>query len=58
MIFQWGAPYDHPAIIARELGIPAIYYVNGAMDRLDTGDEVEIDGYSGKVTILSKAKQE
>ena len=58
MIFQWGTPYDHPAIIARELGIPAIYYVNGAMDRLDTGDEVEIDGYNGKVTIMSKGKQE
>lgn len=55
LIFLWGSPYDHPAIIARELGIPAMYYVAGAMDLLKTGDEVELDGYNGLIRILSRA---
>jgi pyruvate,water dikinase len=57
LIFEWGTPYDHPAIIARELGIPAIYYVNGAMKFFETGDEVELNGYSGEITILSKGEK-
>jgi pyruvate,water dikinase len=55
LIFLWGSPYDHPAIIARELGIPAMYYVPGAMELLKTGDEVEIDGYEGLIRIISRA---
>ncbi len=54
LIFLWGSPYDHPAIVARELGIPAMYYVTGAMELLKTGDEVEIDGYEGLIHILSR----
>ncbi len=57
LIFLWGSPYDHPAIIARELGIPAMYYVAGAMDLLKTGDEVEIDGYEGLIHIISRAEE-
>ncbi|MDF2905294.1 MAG: pyruvate phosphate dikinase PEP/pyruvate-binding [Herbinix sp.] len=58
LIFLWGSPYDHPAIIARELGIPAMYYVAGAMELLKTGDEVEIDGYEGLIHIISRAETE
>lgn len=55
LIFHWGSPYDHPGIIARELGIPAIYKTNTAMNLLHTGDEVELNGYTGVVTIVSQA---
>jgi pyruvate,water dikinase len=55
LIFLWGSPYDHPAIVARELGIPAMYYVDGAMELLKNGDEVEIDGYEGLIHIISRA---
>jgi phosphoenolpyruvate synthase/pyruvate phosphate dikinase len=51
LIFEWGTPYDHPAIIARELGIPAVYYVKDAMILIETGDEVELDGYSGEIIL-------
>ncbi|MHB8130099.1 MAG: PEP/pyruvate-binding domain-containing protein [Mobilitalea sp.] len=54
LIFQWGSPYDHPGIIARELNIPAIYKTNDAMNLLKTDDEVELNGYTGVVTILLK----
>ncbi|NLO38592.1 MAG: hypothetical protein GX115_03835 [Ruminiclostridium sp.] len=53
-IFNWGSPYDHPAILAREMNIPAIYMTNNATQVLKTGDEVELDGFTGIVTILPK----
>lgn len=55
LIFSGGSPYDHPGIIARELGIPAIYKANNAMELLKTDDEVELDGYTGEIAILNKA---
>ncbi|BCN30849.1 PEP-utilizing enzyme [Anaeromicropila herbilytica] len=54
LIFNWGSPYDHPGIIAREMNIPAIYKTNNAMDILKTGDEIELDGYTGVVTVLKR----
>lgn len=51
-IYNWGSPYDHPAILAREMNIPAIYKTNNATDVLKTGDSVELDGFTGIVTIL------
>lgn len=57
LIFEWGTPYDHPAIIARELGIPAIYYVKDAMKLIETEDEVELDGYLGEVTVHKRQEE-
>lgn len=53
-IYNWGSPYDHPAILAREMNIPAIYKTNNATSVLKTGDEVELDGFTGIVTFLSQ----
>lgn len=53
LIYNWGSPYDHHGIIAREMGIPAIYKTNNAMDLLKTDDLVEIDGITGIVTLLN-----
>jgi pyruvate,water dikinase len=42
----------HAAIVARELGIPAIVGVSGALEKLKTGDEITIDnsqGLEGKI---------
>ncbi len=49
-----GAPLSHAAIIARELGIPAVVGCQDATARLKTGDRIRVDGTSGKVTILEK----
>ncbi len=47
-----GAPLSHAAIVARELGIPAVVGCGDATARLRTGDRVRVDGSQGIVEIL------
>jgi phosphohistidine swiveling domain-containing protein len=47
-----GAPLSHAAIVARELGIPAVVGCADATTRLRTGDRVRVDGGRGIVEIL------
>lgn len=47
-----GAPLSHAAVVARELGIPAVVGCGDATMRLHTGDRVRVDGGRGEVTIL------
>jgi pyruvate,water dikinase len=47
-----GAPLSHAAVVARELGIPAVVNCGDATTRLHTGDRVRIDGTQGTVDIL------
>jgi pyruvate,water dikinase len=47
-----GAPLSHAAIVARELGIPAVVGCGNATARLKTGDRVRVDGSLGVVDIL------
>jgi pyruvate,water dikinase len=47
-----GAPLSHAAIVARELGIPAVVGCGDATMRLKTGDRVRVDGGRGTVEIL------
>lgn len=47
-----GAPLSHAAIVARELGIPAVVGCGDATMRLHTGDRVRVDGGRGTVEIL------
>jgi pyruvate,water dikinase len=47
-----GAPLSHAAIVARELGIPAVVGCGDATMRLRTGDRVLVDGGQGTVQIL------
>jgi pyruvate,water dikinase len=47
-----GAPLSHAAIVARELGIPAVVGCGDATMRLQTGDRVRVDGGQGTVEIL------
>jgi pyruvate,water dikinase len=47
-----GAPLSHAAIVARELGIPAVVGCGDATMRLRTGDRVRVDGGQGTVEIL------
>jgi phosphohistidine swiveling domain-containing protein len=50
-----GAPLSHAAIVARELGIPAVVGCASATTRLRTGDRVRVDGGRGLVEILETA---
>ncbi len=49
-----GAPLSHAAIVARELGIPAVVGCGNATTRIRTGDRVRVDGGRGAVTVLDR----
>jgi len=48
-----GASLSHAAIVAREMGIPAVVGCGNATTLLKTGDRVGVDGGRGMVEILS-----
>jgi pyruvate,water dikinase len=52
IITDIGAPLSHAAIVARELGIPAVVGCGNATTRLKTGDRVIVDGGHGEVHIM------
>ncbi|MFN3216276.1 MAG: PEP/pyruvate-binding domain-containing protein [Acidimicrobiales bacterium] len=54
VVVERGGPLSHAAIVARELGIPAVTNVEGLVQRLaDVPDAtVIVDGTAGTVTIL------
>ena len=47
-----GAPLSHAAIVARELGIPAVVGCGDATTRIKTGDRIRVDGAQGTIEIL------
>jgi len=47
-----GAPLSHAAIVARELGIPAVVGCQDATMRLKTGDRIRVDGSRGTVELM------
>ena len=49
-----GAPLSHAAIVARELGIPAVVGCQDATMRLKTGDRIRVDGSAGIVEIMPR----
>jgi len=51
-----GAPLSHAAIVARELGIPAVVGCGNATMLLATGDRVRVDGTAGTVEVVSSAE--
>ncbi|HWP96492.1 MAG TPA: PEP/pyruvate-binding domain-containing protein [Syntrophomonadaceae bacterium] len=54
IITDTGAPLSHAAIVARELGIPAVVGCGTATTRLKTGDRVTVDGGQGVVQVLNQ----
>jgi pyruvate,water dikinase len=54
MIMERGSLLSHSAIVARELGIPAVVGVEDACSWLEDGDWVELDGASGTIRRLEQ----
>jgi len=52
VVTEIGAPTSHAAIVARELGLPAVVNVDRATERIRTGDELFVDGWAGVVRVL------
>jgi phosphoenolpyruvate synthase/pyruvate phosphate dikinase len=55
IVTDLGAPLSHAAIVARELGIPAVGSCGDATMRLKTGDQVRVNGGQGLVEILRRS---
>lgn len=51
LVSEEGTRTSHAAILAHSIGIPAIFGVPGAMDRLQTGTVVVLDGTRGTVLV-------
>jgi pyruvate,water dikinase len=50
-----GGTVAHPAVLAREYGIPAVVGTSSATFRIKTGDKLRVDGNAGVVEILETA---
>ena len=48
-----GGTVSHPAVLAREYGIPAVVGTSTATWSIKTGDRIRVDGNAGVVEILS-----
>jgi phosphohistidine swiveling domain-containing protein len=56
VITDVGGSLSHAAIVARELGIPAVVGCGNATTRLRDGDRVRVDGGKGLVEILPRSQ--
>ncbi len=52
LLVERGSLLSHSAIVAREMGIPAIVSIPGLIRRVADGDLVEMDGSTGVIRIL------
>ena len=52
LLVERGSILSHSAIVAREMGIPAIVGINNLLSTLKDGDIVEMDGSSGIMKII------
>jgi pyruvate,water dikinase len=52
IVAESGGFLSHTSIVAREYGIPAVVSVDAAMFAIPQGAQVEVDGFSGTVTVL------
>jgi len=57
VVVERGSVLSHSAIVARELGIPAVVSVAGLTTWLSTGDLIEVNGTSGVVTRIAEDTQ-
>jgi pyruvate,water dikinase len=53
LVTDIGAQMSHGAIVARELGIPAVVNTRTGTKDLRTGDRIRVDGTNGVVELLS-----
>jgi pyruvate,water dikinase len=52
IVTDHGSFICHAAIVAREMGFPAVVGTVDATSRINTGDRIRVDGTKGEVTIL------
>jgi pyruvate,water dikinase len=53
VVTESGGPLSHGAVTAREMGLPAVMSVRGALSLLRDGQMVLVDGSAGSVELIS-----
>lgn len=53
IVVERGSLLSHSAIVARELGIPCVVGMKGAMNWIQDGETIEVDGATGRVRRMS-----
>ncbi len=53
IVVERGSLLSHSAIVAREMGIPCVVGLKGAMTAIATGETIEVDGASGRVRKIA-----
>ncbi|MGQ0805841.1 MAG: PEP-utilizing enzyme [Actinomycetota bacterium] len=56
LVVEEGGLVSHAAVMARELGIPAVVGVAGAVDAIGDGATVEVDPSAGRVRVVNAAE--
>ena len=52
VVVQEGGLLSHAAVMARELGIPAVIGCRGAMELIGDGDVIDVDAAAGEVRVV------
>jgi pyruvate,water dikinase len=52
LVTEAGGAVSHPAVVAREFGIPAVVGTGNAGERIKTGDRIRVNGATGVVEVL------
>jgi pyruvate,water dikinase len=55
LVTEAGGTVSHPAVVAREFGIPAVVGTGNAGERIKTGDRIRVNGATGVVELLGAA---
>lgn len=55
IVAESGGWTSHTFILARELNLPAVTGIKGILRRVETGDEIVVDGFGGRVILNPKA---
>jgi phosphohistidine swiveling domain-containing protein len=56
LVTDTGGTTSHPAVLAREFGIPGVVGTSEATRRINTGDRIRVDGTAGVVEIMGAAE--
>jgi pyruvate,water dikinase len=56
LVTDTGGTTSHPAVLAREFGIPAVVGTSDSTRRISTGDQIRVDGSAGVVEILKSGE--
>ncbi|MEL7530536.1 MAG: PEP-utilizing enzyme [Bacteroidota bacterium] len=53
VISERGNLLSHTAILCREMGIPSVVGVNGLMDKIKAGDQIQMNGATGEINLIA-----